>query len=126
RGYVDFRRLYRFTICSAFFVTRAKRGLDSTRRSRRRGEKSRGWRSDQTIGLAGPKTSRLYPEPLRRISFYDADNDRRFVFLINNFTLPALTIAKLYKCRWQVELFFKWIKQSLHGKAFYGTSDNAV
>jgi len=126
RGYVDFRRLYRFTICSAFFVTRAKRGLDSTRRSRRRVDKSTGLRSDQTIVLAGPKTSRLYPEPLRRISFYDADNDRRFVFLTNNFTLPALTIAKLYKCRWQVELFFKWIKQNLHIKAFYGTSDNAV
>jgi Domain of unknown function (DUF4372)/Transposase DDE domain len=126
RGYVDFRRLYRFTICSAFFVTRAKRGLDYTRRRRRRVDKSTGLRSDQTIVLAGPKTSRLYPEPLRRISFYDADNDRRFVFLTNNFTLPALTIAKLYKCRWQVELFFKWIKQNLHIKSFYGTSDNAV
>ena len=126
RGYVDFRRLYRFTICSAFFVTRAKRGLDYTLRSRRRVDKSTGLRSDQTIVLAGPKTSRLYPDPLRRISFYDAENDRRFVFLTNNFTLPALTIAKLYKCRWQVELFFKWIKQNLHIKSFYGTSDNAV
>jgi transposase len=126
RGYVDFRRLYRFTICSAFFVTRAKRGLDYTRRSRRRVDKSTGLRSDQTIVLAGLKTSQLYPAPLRRISFYDADNDRRFVFLTNNFTLPALTIAKLYKCRWQVELFFKWIKQNLHIKSFYGTSDNAV
>jgi hypothetical protein len=126
RGYVDFRRLHRFTICSAFFVTRAKRGLDYTRRSRRRVDKSTGLRSDQTIVLAGPKTSQLYPDPLRRISFYDADNDRRFVFLTNNFTLPALTIAKLYKCRWQVELFFKWIKQNLHIKSFYGTSDNAV
>ncbi len=126
RGYVDFRRLHRFTICSAFFVTRAKRGLDYTRRSRRRVDKSTGLRSDQTIVLVGPKTSRLYPDPLRRISFYDAENDRRFVFLTNNFTLPALTIAKLYKCRWQVELFFKWIKQNLHIKAFYGTSDNAV
>jgi transposase len=126
RGYVDFRRLYRFTICLAFFVTRAKRGLDYTRRSRRRVDKSTGLRSDQTIVLAGPKTSRLYPDPLRRISFYDAENDRRFVFLTNNFTLPALMIAKLYKCRWQVELFFKWIKQNLHIKSFYGTSDNAV
>jgi hypothetical protein len=126
RGYVDFRRLHRFTICSAFFVTRAKRGLDYTRRSRRRVDKSTGLRSDQTIVLAGPKTSRLYPDPLRRISFYDAENDRRFVFLTNNFTLPALTIAQLYKCRWQVELFFKWIKQNLHIKSFYGTSDNAV
>ena len=126
RGYVDFRRLYRFAICLAFFVTRAKRGLDYTRRSRRPVDKSTGLRSDQTIVLAGPKTSQLYPESLRRISFYDASNDRRFVFLTNNFTLPALTIATLYKCRWQVELFFKWIKQNLHIKSFYGTSDNAV
>jgi transposase len=126
RGYVDFRRLHRLTICSAFFVTRAKRGLDYTRRSRRRVDKSTGLRSDQTIVLAGPKTSRLYPDPLRRISFYDAENDRRFVFLANNFTLPALTIAKIYKCRWQVELFFRWIKQNLHIKSFYGTSENAV
>jgi transposase len=126
RGYVDFRRLYRFTICLAFFVTRAKRGLDYTRRSRRPVDKSTGLRSDQTIVLAGPKTSQLYPESLRRISFYDASNDRRFVFLTNNFTLPTLTIATLYKCRWQVELFFKWIKQNLHIKSFYGTSDNAV
>ena len=126
RGYVDFQRLHRFTTCSAFFVTRAKRGLDYTRRSRRRVDKSTGLRSDQTIVLVGPKTSRLYPDPLRRVVFYDAENDRRFVFLTNNFTLPALTIAKLYKCRWQVELFFKWIKQNLHIKAFYGTTDNAV
>jgi hypothetical protein len=126
RGYVDFHRLYRFTTCSAFFVTRAKRGLDFTRRARRRVDKTTGLRSDQTIVLVGPKTSRLYPDPLRRVVFYDAENDRRFVFLTNNFTLPALTIAKLYKCRWQVELFFKWIKQNLHIKSFYGTSDNAV
>jgi hypothetical protein len=126
RGYVDFQRLHRFTTCSAFFVTRAKRGLDFTRRARRRVDKTTGLRSDQTIVLVGPKTSRLYPDPLRRVVFYDAENDRRFVFLTNNFTLPALTIAKLYKCRWQVELFFKWIKQNLHIKAFYGTSDNAV
>jgi Domain of unknown function (DUF4372)/Transposase DDE domain len=126
RGYVDFRRLYRFTTCSAFFVTRAKRGLDFTRRSRRRVDKATGLRSDQTIVLAGPKTSRLYPDPLRRVVFHDAENDRRFVFLTNNFTLPALTIAKIYKCRWQVELFFKWIKQNLHIKSFYGTTDNAV
>ena len=85
-----------------------------------------GLRSDQTIVLAGRKSSRLYPDPLRRIAFDDAENDRRFVFLTNNFTLPALTIARLYKCRWQIELFFKWIKQHLRIKAFYGTSDNAV
>jgi len=126
RGYVDFRRLHRFTTCPAFFVTRAKRGLDFTRRARRRVDKTTGLRSDQTIVLVGLKTSRLYPDPLRRVVFYDAENDRRFVFLTNNFTLPALTIAKLYKCRLQVELFFKWIKQNLHIKSFYGTSDNAV
>ena len=126
RGYVDFRRLYRFKTRSAFFVTRAKRGLDFTRRARRAVDKTTGLRSDQTIVLAGPKTSRLYPDPLRRIVFHDAETDRRFVFLTNNFTLPALTIARLYKCRWQVELFFKWIKQHLRIKSFYGTSDNAV
>lgn len=126
RGYVDFRRLHRFTTCSAFFVTRAKRGLDFTRRGGRRVDKTTGLRSDQTIVLAGPRTSRLYPDPLRRVVFHDAENDRRFVFLTNNFTLPALTIAQLYKCRWQVELFFKWIKQNLHIKSFYGTTDNAV
>jgi Transposase DDE domain len=126
RGYVDFRRLHRFTICSAFFVTRAKRGLDYTRRSRRRVDKSTGLRSDQTIVLAGSKTSRLYPDPLRRISSYDAENDRRFVFLTNSFTLPALTVAKIYKCRWQVGLFFKWIRRNLHIKSFYGASANAV
>jgi uncharacterized protein DUF4372/DDE family transposase len=93
RGYVDFRRLYRFTIGSAFFVTRAKRGRDYARRAGRRVDKTTGRRSDQTIVLAGPKTSRLYPGPLRRVVFYDAENERRFVFLTNNFTLPALTIA---------------------------------
>jgi hypothetical protein len=126
RGYIDFGRLHRFTTCSAYFVTRAKRGLDYTRRDRRRVDKMTGLRSDQTIALVGPKTSQLYPDALRRISYHDAENERRFVFLTNNFALPALTIAKLYKCRWQVELFFKWIKQNLHIKSFYGTSDNAV
>jgi Domain of unknown function (DUF4372)/Transposase DDE domain len=126
RGYIDFGRLHRFTTCSAFFLTRAKRGLDFSRRARRPVDKTTGLRSDRTIVLAGPKTSRLYPDPLRRVSFFDVEHDRRFVFLTNNFTLPALTIAKLYKCRWQVELFFKWIKQNLYIKSFYGTSDNAV
>ena len=126
RGYVDFQRLHRFTTGSAFFVTRAKRNLDFTRRARRPVDKTTGLRSDQTIVLVGPKSSRLYPDPLRRIAFYDVENDRRFVFLTNNFALPALTIALLYKCRWQVELFFKWIKQHLRIKAFYGTTDNAV
>ena len=126
RGYVDFSRLHRFTVAAAFFVTRGKRNLDFTRRTRRSVDKATGLRSDQTIVLAGLKSSRLYPEPLRRIVFYDVEHQRRLVFLTNNFTLPALTIARLYKCRWQVELFFKWIKQHLRIKAFYGTSDNAV
>jgi DDE family transposase/uncharacterized protein DUF4372 len=126
RGYVDFGRLHRFTVASAFFVTRGKKNLDCTRRERRVVDKITGLRSDQTIVLAGPKSSRLYPDPLRRVAFYDAENKRRFVFLTNNFALPALTIAQLYKCRWQVELFFKWIKQHLRIKAFYGTTMNAV
>jgi len=126
RAYVDFLRLHRFTQAAAFFITRSKRNLDCTRRQRRAVDRATGLRSDQTIVLGGPKSSRLYPNPLRRIAFYDAENERRFVFLTNNFVLPALTIARLYKCRWQVELFFKWIKQHLRIKAFYGTSDNAV
>jgi uncharacterized protein DUF4372/DDE family transposase len=126
RAYLDFLRLYRFTQAAAFFITRSKRNLDCTRRERRAVDQATGLRSDQTIVLVGPKSSRLYPDPLRRIAFYDAKNQRRFAFLTNNFILPALTIARLYQCRWQVELFFKWIKQHLRIKAFYGTSDNAV
>lgn len=126
RGYVDFQRLYRFTTMAAFFVTRGKRNLDCTRRARRVVDKATGLRSDQTMVLAGLKSSRAYPQPLRRVAFYDVERKRRLVFLTNNFTLPALTIARLYQCRWQVELFFKWIKQHLRIKAFYGTSDNAV
>jgi hypothetical protein len=126
RGYVDFARLHRFTTGAAFFVTRGKRNLDCTRRARRPVDKTTGLRSDQTIVLTGPKSSRLYPDPLRRIAYYDTEQRRRLVFLTNNFQLPALTVAQLYQCRWQVELFFKWIKQHLRIKAFYGTSDNAV
>lgn len=126
RGYVDFRRLHRFQQAGAYFVTRGKRNLDFTRRARRTVDKTTGLRSDQIIVLSGPKSSRLYPDQLRRIAFYDAENKRRLVFLTNNFTLPALTIARLYKSRWQVELFFKWIKQHLRIKAFYGTNANAV
>jgi len=126
RAYIDYQRLYRFTHGSAFFVTRGKRNLNCTRRARREVDRTTGLRSDQTIALAGSQSSRLYPDPLRRIAFYDTDNQRRLVFLTNNFQLPALTIARLYKCRWQIELFFKWIKQHLRIKAFYGTSDNAV
>jgi len=126
RGYTDFERLYRFTQGIAFFIIRAKRDLDFHRVAYREVDKSTGLRSDSTIRLRGPLTSKLYPDPFRRIGYYAADIDKRFVFLTNNFTLPALTIAQLYKCRWQVELFFKWIKQYLRIKAFYGTSINAV
>jgi hypothetical protein len=126
RGYVDFRRLHRFTCRGAFFVTRAKKNLDYTRRARRVVDKTTGLRCDQMIALVGPKSSRLYPDRLRRIVFCDSESGRRFVFLTNNLSLPALTIARLYKSRWQVELFFKWIKQHLRIKTFYGTTENAV
>ena len=126
RGYTDFARLFRFTQSLAFFILPAKRNLHFARRSSRSVDKSTGLRSDNTIRLRGPKTATLYPQLLRRISYYAADIDRRFVFLSNNFSLPALTIAHLYRCRWQVELFFRWIKQYLRIKAFYGTSINAV
>jgi hypothetical protein len=126
RGYVDFERLHRFTAGAAFFVVRGKRNLDATRRERRAVDKTTGLRADQTIVLAGPLSSRLYADPLRRVVFYDVEHKRRLVLLTNNFHLPALAIAQLYKCRWQVELFFKWIKQHLRIKAFYGTTDNAV
>jgi Domain of unknown function (DUF4372)/Transposase DDE domain len=126
RGYVDFQRLYRLAQAKAFFVTRSKKNLDATRRERRVVDKATGLRCDQTIMLAGPKSSRLYPETLRRVAFYDAETQRRFVFLTNNFALSPLTVAQLYKCRWQVELFFKWIKQHLRIKTFYGNNENAV
>jgi hypothetical protein len=126
KGYIDFGRLYAFTRQMAFFVTRAKKNLDCYRRESRVVDKSTGLRSDQTIVLQGLKTSHLYPAPLRRVAYYDAEHDRRLVFLTNNFELSALTIAQLYRCRWRVELFFKWIKQNLRIKTFYGTSVNAV
>lgn len=126
RGYVDFARLYLFTQQMAFFIIRGKRNLDYARQAYRRVDKSTGLRSDQKIILKGPKTSKQYPVALRRITYVDAETNKRFTFLTNNWTLPALTIARLYKCRWQVELFFKWIKQHLRIKAFYGTSENAV
>ena len=126
RGYLDFGRLHRFTLGLAFFVTRAKTNLDFSRRSSRRVDKATGLRSDQTIVLNGVKTSVLYPDPLRRVSYCDPETCKRLVFLTNNFDLPALTIARIYRCRWQVELFFRWIKQHLRIKAFYGTSPNAV
>lgn len=126
RGYLDFKRLYAIHQSSAFFVTRAKRNLVAKRRYSRPVDKSTGLRSDQTIVLTGINTTKDYPEPLRRISYYDAETHKYLVFLTNNFVLPALTIASLYKARWRVELFFKWIKQHLRIKAFFGTSENAV
>jgi hypothetical protein len=126
RGYLDFGRLHRFTVCLAFFVIRGKKNLDYTRRSYRRVDKATGLRSDQTIILDGPKTSKSYPGPLRRVAYCDPETKKRFVFLTNNFQLPALTIAKIYKSRWQIELFFRWIKQNLRIKSFYGRSPNAV
>jgi transposase len=126
RGYLDFGRLFRFQALGAFFVTRAKTNLQFVRRYSHPVDKATGLQCDQTIALTGPKTATLYPLPLRRIRYTDPDTGKRLVFLTNDFTLPALTIAQLYKARWQVELFFKWIKQHLRIKAFYGTSANAV
>ncbi len=126
RAYVDFQRLYEFTQASAFFITRAEQNTRFFRRRSHPVDKSTGLRSDQTILLTGPKTSQLYPDPLRRVHYFDADQDLRLIFLTNNFFLSALTIAQLYRARWQVELFFRWIKQHLRIKAFYGTSENAV
>lgn len=126
RGYVDFARLYAFTQACAFFITRAKKNLQFYRRSSRPVERVTGVRCDQTILLTGVRTAQRYPDPLRRIRYFDAEKDSRLTFLTNNFLLPACTIAQLYRARWQVELFFRWIKQHLRIKAFYGTSENAV
>lgn len=126
RGYLDFGRLYRLKSGLAFFVIRAKSNLDFSRRSSRCVDKTTGLRGDQTIVLRGPTSSKLYPDPSRRVVYRDAKTGQRFVFLSNNFDLPALKIANIYKCRWQVELFFRWIKQHLRIKSFYGTSPNAV
>jgi len=126
RGYTDFARLHKIHQSSAFFVTRAKGNFRFKRLYSKAVDKSTGLQCDQIITLHGFYAKKDYPEKLRRIRFYDAEQDKRIVFLTNNFTLPALTIAQLYKCRWQIELFFKWIKQHLRIKAFYGTSENAV
>jgi hypothetical protein len=126
RGYLDFDRLYAVSKGLAFFVTRAKKNLAFRCIGSRPIEKSTGLRSDQTIALTGQLVSKDYPDTLRRISYVDPETKKHLVFLTNNFDLPALTIAKLYKCRWQVELFFKWIKQYLRIKAFYGNTENAV
>ena len=124
RGYLDFARLYSWNLCGAFFVTRAKKNLKSRRVYSRPVDRSTGLRCDQTIVLTN--SFKDYPEKLRRIRFYDSENDLLLTFLTNNFCLPALAIAQLYKCRWKVELFFKWIKQHLRIKSFFGTSENAV
>lgn len=126
RGYIDFWRLYQFNQHHAFFVIRAKDNLKSRRLYSRPVDKQTGLRCDQTVVLTGFYPGKDYPDKLRRVRYYDAENEKYFTFLTNNFTLEALTIANLYKSRWQIELFFKWIKQHLRIKAFYGTSENAV
>ena len=126
RGYLDFDRLYRLHQNHAFFVTRRKINTRFRRIYSAEIDKTTGLKCDQAIMLTGFYTQKSYPEKLRRVKYYDAENDKRLDFLTNNFSLPAITIANLYKCRWQVELFFKWIKQHLRIKAFYGTSENAV
>jgi len=126
RAYVDFQRLYCFVLAAAFFVTRSKTNLQYNRLESRPVDAATGVRSDQIIWLRNPASIQHYPDKLRRIHYVDAATGKKLVFLTNHFTLPALTIALLYKSRWQVELFFKWIKQHLRIKHFYGTSDNAV
>jgi Transposase DDE domain/Domain of unknown function (DUF4372) len=126
RGYVDFERLYIFTLSAAFFVVRTKSNVLLQRRYSHPVDKATGVRSDHTVILTAIDSAKAYPDALRRVSYLDLETKKRFKFLTNNFTLPALTIAQIYKCRWQVELFFKWIKQHLRIKAFYGTSENAV
>ena len=126
RGYVDFERLYRLTLAGAFFVTRSKSNIVLTRRYSHAVDPATNVRSDQTVVLGAPGSAKHYPVALRRVRYFDAEHNRFLVFLTNNFALPALTICMLYKSRWQVELFFKWIKQHLRIKAFYGTSENAV
>ncbi len=126
RGYLDFERLYALHRYGAFFVTRTKAGVLLRRRYSRAVDKTTGLRSDHTVILISAASLKNYPDPLRRVRFFDLEQRRWLIFLTNNFDLPALTIARLYKSRWKVELFFKWIKQHLRIKAFYGISENAV
>ena len=126
RGYLDFKRLYVFTHCSSFFVTRTKENVLLQRRYSHLVDKTTGVQTDQTVILTSIHSATAYPDPLRRITYLDATTNKKLRFLTNNFALPALTIAHSYKCRWQIELFFKWIKQHLRIKKFYGTSENAV
>jgi hypothetical protein len=126
RGYIDFQRLFVFTLTSAFFVVRTKSNVLLQRRYSHAIDKDTGVRSDQTVILASFESASAYPDPLRRVSYFDTETDKRLTFLTNNFALPAVTIAQIYRQRWQAELFFKWIKMHLRIKAFYGTSENAV
>jgi hypothetical protein len=126
RGYIDFTRLYTLHQAGAFFVILAKTNLKFKRIYSRPVEKKTGLRCDQTISLVNFYALKNYPERLRRVKIFDAKNDRTLVFFTNIFSMPALSIAQVYKCRWQIELFFKWIKQNLRIKSFYGTSENAV
>lgn len=126
RGYLDFSRLHWLSQTPAFFVTRSKSNFKCRRLYSHQADRSTGLLYDQTILLTGFYSAKDYPDKLRRVKYHDAETDKILIFLTNNFTLPPLTIAKLYKCRWQVELFFKWIKQNLRIKSFYGTSENAV
>ena len=126
RGYLDFSRLYNIHQSGAFFITRAKKRFDYKRLLSMPADKTRGVKSDQAVTLKNFYPKQGYPERLRRIHYFDSTTQNRLIFLTNNFRLSALTIADLYRCRWQVELFFRWIKQHLRIKAFYGTSENAV
>ena len=126
RGYIDFERLFVFTLCSAFFVVRTKENVLLQRRYSHPVDKTTGVRSDHTVILTSFESASVYPDAFRRVTYLDAETKKRFKFLTNNFTLPAHVIAQIYKCRWGVELFFKWIKQNLRIKKFYGSSENAV
>jgi hypothetical protein len=126
RGYIDFERLFVFTLCSAFFVVRTKENVLLQRRYSHPVDKTTGVRSDHTVILTSFESASVYPDALRRVTYLDAETKKWFKFLTNNFTLPAHVIAQIYKCRWGVELFFKWIKQNLRIKKFYGSSENAV
>ena len=126
RGFLDFTRLYTLNLFNAYFIIRARSNIKFRRIYSHPVNKSTGLKCDQTIALTGVDSPKYYPEKLRRVRFFDRENNNHLTFLTNNFILPADTIAQLYKCRWQIELFFKWIKQHLRIKSFYGTSENAV
>jgi hypothetical protein len=126
RGFLDFTRLYTLNLFNAYFIIRARSNIKFRRIYSHPVNKSTGLKCDQTIALTGIDSPKYYPEKLRRVRFFDRENNNHLTFLTNNFILPADTIAQLYKCRWQIELFFKWIKQHLRIKSFFGTSENAV